>query len=143
VDVVPTLKIHFKELSVRTQRRKELVDITYEVERAVAESGVANGLCLVFAPHATAAIVANEHERGLMNDILRKLSEEFPDDGGWEHNKIDDNAAAHLASAFVGSARVFPVKDGRLVRGTWQNIFLVELDGPRASRRVVIEVIGE
>lgn len=137
------MKVYFKELTVRTQRKKELIDITYEVEKAVVESGISNGLCLVFAPHATAAIVANEHERGLMNDILRKFAEEFPDDSGWEHNRIDDNAAAHLASAFVGSARVFPVKDGRLVRGTWQNIFLVELDGPRASRRVVIEVLGE
>jgi len=137
------LKVYFKELAIRTQRRRELVDITYEVERAVAESGVTNGMCLVFAPHATAAVIANEHERGLVNDILRKFTEEFPDDGEWEHNRIDDNAAAHLASAFVGSARFFPVKEGRLVRGTWQNIFLVELDGPRASRKVVVEVMGE
>ena len=137
------MKVYFKELAIRTQRRRELVDITYEVERAVAESGVTNGMCLVFAPHATAAVIANEHERGLVNDILRKFTEEFPDDGEWEHNRIDDNAAAHLASAFVGSARFFPVKEGRLVRGTWQNIFLVELDGPRASRKVVVEVMGE
>lgn len=137
------MKVYFKELAIRTQRRRELVDITYEVERAVAESGVTNGMCLVFAPHATAAVIANEHERGLVNDILRKFAEEFPDDGEWEHNRIDDNAAAHLASAFVGSARIFPVKEGRLVRGTWQNIFLVELDGPRASRKVVVEVMGE
>jgi secondary thiamine-phosphate synthase enzyme len=140
---VTALKVYFKELAIRTQRRRELVDITYEVERAVAESGVTNGMCLVFAPHATAAVIANEHERGLVNDILRKFTEEFPDDGEWEHNRIDDNAAAHLASAFVGSARIFPVKEGRLVRGTWQNIFLVELDGPRASRKVVVEVMGE
>lgn len=137
------MKVYFKELAIRTQRRRELVDITYEVERAVAESGVTNGMCLVFAPHATAAVIANEHERGLVNDILRKFAQEFPDDGEWEHNRIDDNAAAHLASAFVGSARIFPVKEGRLVRGTWQNIFLVELDGPRASRKVVVEVMGE
>jgi len=140
---VTALKVYFKELAIRTQRRRELVDITYEVERAVAESGVTNGMCLVFAPHATAAVIANEHERGLVNDILRKFAQEFPDDGEWEHNRIDDNAAAHLASAFVGSARIFPVKEGRLVRGTWQNIFLVELDGPRASRKVVVEVMGE
>ncbi len=136
------LRVYFKEITVRTQRRRELLDITHEVERAVAESGISNGLCLVFAPHATAAIIANEHERGLMNDILRKLGEDYPEDGKWEHNLIDDNAAAHLASAFVGSARLFPVKEGRLVRGTWQNIFLVELDGPRAVRRVVVEVVG-
>lgn len=137
------MKVYFKEIIVRTQKRRELVDITHEVEHAVAASGISNGLCLVFAPHATAAIVANEHEKGLMNDILRKLEEEYPTDGGWEHNLIDDNAAAHLASAFIGSARVFPVKDGRLIRGTWQSIFLVELDGPRPTRRVLVEVIGE
>lgn len=137
------LKVYFKELAFRTQKRRELIDITYEVERVVAESGITNGLCLVFAPHATAAIVANERERGLMNDILRKLEEDYPSDGRWEHNLIDDNASAHLASAFIGSARVFPVKDGKLVRGTWQNIFVVELDGPRPSRRVLVEVMGE
>lgn len=137
------MKTYFKEIVLRTQRRRELVDITHDVERAVAESGISKGLCLIFAPHATAAIVANEHERGLVNDLLRKLAEDYPDDGKWEHNAIDDNAAAHLASAFIGSARVFPVKDGKLVRGTWQSVFLVELDGPRPARRVVVEVVGE
>jgi len=141
--LVVKLKVYFKELSLRTSRRRELLDITYEVERAVAESGVENGMCLIFAPHATAAIVANEHESGLMRDILRKVDEEYPWDGRWEHNRIDDNASAHIASAFIGSARIFPVRGGRLIRGTWQNIFLVELDGPRSVRRVVIEVMGE
>lgn len=137
------MKVYFRELTFSTQRRLQLVDITSEVERAVRESGVRNGICLVFAPHATAAIIANEHESGLMQDILRKIEEDFPRDGKWLHNRIDDNAAAHLASAFIEAARVFPVKDGRLIRGTWQNIFLVELDGPRSYRRVVIEVLGE
>ena len=137
------MKVYFRELTFSTQRRLQLVDITSEVERAVRESGIRNGICLVFAPHATAAIIANEHESGLMQDILRKIEEDFPRDGKWLHNRIDDNAAAHLASAFIEAARVFPVKDGRLIRGTWQNIFLVELDGPRSYRRVVIEVLGE
>ncbi|RLF05821.1 MAG: YjbQ family protein [Thermoprotei archaeon] len=137
------MRIYFKELTFRTHKRRELVDITSEVEKAVAESGIANGICLVFAPHATAAIIANEHEPGLMNDIIRKVEEEYPWDGKWEHNRIDDNAAAHLASAFISSARVFPVRNGRVVRGTWQNIFLLELDGPRSYRRVIVEVMGE
>ena len=137
------MKVYFKELSLSTSKRLELVDITWEVEQAVKESGIRNGICLVFAPHATAAIVANEHESGLMSDILTKIDEEFPRNGKWLHNRIDDNAAAHLGSAFIGAARIFPVKDGRLIRGTWQNIFLVELDGPRYRRRVIVEVLGE
>lgn len=137
------MKIYFKELLLRTQQRRELIDITLDVEKVVRESSISNGLCLVFVPHATAAIVLNEHERGLLNDIMRKISEMYPDNGGWDHNRIDDNAAAHLASTFIGPATFMPVKEGKLVRGTWQNIFLVELDGPRPTRRVVVEVIGE
>ena len=137
------MKVYFREITLSTQRRLQLVDITYEVEKIVKESGIKNGICLVFAPHATAAIIANEHESGLMNDILTKIEEDYPRDGKWMHNRIDDNAAAHLASAFIEAARVFPVKDGRLIRGTWQNIFLVELDGPRSYRRIVVEVLGE
>ncbi|RLF11806.1 MAG: YjbQ family protein [Thermoprotei archaeon] len=136
------MKVVFKELRVSTSNLTELVDITRQVEEAVRESGVVNGLCLVYAPHATAAIVANEHEAGLMRDILNKLQQEYPRGAGWLHDRIDDNANAHLASAFIGSSRTFPVMDRRLVRGTWQNIFLVEMDGPR-SRRIVVEVLGE
>ena len=138
-----TMKVYFKELTLSTSKRLELVDITYEVERVVAESGIRNGICLIHAPHATAAIIANEHESGLMRDILTKVEEDYPRDGRWLHNRIDDNAAAHLGSAFISSTRIFPVRDGRIVRGTWQNIFLLEMDGPRSFRRVVIEVMGE
>lgn len=136
------MKVFFKELKVSTSQLYELVDITRQVEEAVRESGVVNGICLIHAPHATAAIIANEHEAGLMQDILNKLKSDYPRGAGWLHDRVDDNASAHLASAFIGSSRTFPVMDGRLVRGTWQNIFLVELDGPR-SRRVLVEVMGE
>ncbi len=137
------MKVYFKEITFSTSRKYEIIDITYEVERIVRESGIRNGICVVHAPHATAAIIANEAESGLLSDILAKIREEFPEDGRWKHNIIDDNAAAHLASAFLGQTRVFPVKDGELVRGTWQNILVVELDGPRSYRRVVVEVLGE
>ena len=136
------MKVYLRELNFSTDSRYELVDITLEVEKIVKESGIKDGICLVFAPHATAAIIANEHEKGLISDILSKIQEEYPRDGRWLHNRIDDNAAAHIASALIGSARTFPVKGGHLIRGTWQNIFLVEMDGPRGRRRVVVEVIG-
>jgi secondary thiamine-phosphate synthase enzyme len=136
------LKVYFKELKVSTSSRAELVDVTREVEQAVAESGVVNGVCLIHAPHATAAIIANEREEGLMKDLLAKLQRDYPRGAGWAHDLVDDNANAHLASAFIGSSRAFPVRGGKLLRGTWQNLFLVELDGPR-SRRVVVEVLGE
>ncbi|MEM4445538.1 MAG: secondary thiamine-phosphate synthase enzyme YjbQ, partial [Thermofilum sp.] len=107
------------------------------------ESEVKNGICVVHAPHATAAVILNEHESGLIRDILNKLRELFPPDAEYMHNRIDDNAHAHIASALLGSSKVLPVVNSRLVRGTWQNIFLVELDGPRNRREVVVQVLGE
>ncbi|MHC1564317.1 MAG: secondary thiamine-phosphate synthase enzyme YjbQ [Candidatus Hecatellaceae archaeon] len=136
------MKVHFSDFSVSTRNRFELVDITRQVEAAVSASKIEDGLCLVYAPHATAAIIANEHEAGLLGDILAKLKGLFPEGAGYLHDRIDDNAHAHLASAFIASSRVFPVRGGRLVRGTWQNIMLVEADGPR-TRRVLVEVLGE
>ncbi len=136
------MKFFVEEFRVSTSSRFEVVDITSRVESAVAKSGVRNGLCLVFVPHATAAIIANEAEPGLMQDYIDLIKELFKPDAPWRHNRIDDNAHAHLASAVIGPSRVFPVIDGRCMRGTWQNIMLVEMDGPR-SRRVIVEVIGE
>lgn len=137
------MKFYVREITLRTTSKYQLIDITANVESIVRESGIRNGLCLVFAPHATAAIIANEHERGLMNDIVNKIKSDFPEDGKWQHNLIDDNAHAHLASAFIGANRVFPVINGKLIRGTWQNIFFVEMDGPRSYRRILVEVLGE
>ena len=136
------MKVYVKEFTVRTSKRKELVDVTYKVEEIVRESGVKNGICMVFVPHATAAVIANEHESGLMQDIINALERIAPSDYPWLHNRIDDNADAHIIASIVGPSRTFPVVNGELVRGTWQNIMIVELDGPR-TRRVVVEVLGE
>lgn len=138
------MKVYTRVIQLSTSKRFELIDITHEVERIVEESGVKNGVALVFAPHATAAIIANEHESGLIEDILTKIKElTEPGSTKWRHNIIDDNAHAHIGSALIGADRVFPIIDGRLVRGTWQNIFLVEMDGPRARRHIVVTVMGE
>jgi secondary thiamine-phosphate synthase enzyme len=138
------LKVVTKEIRVSTSSRFQLVDITREVERVVEESGVRNGLALIFAPHATAAVVLNEHEAGLMEDIIQKIVEfTEPGHSKWRHNTIDDNAHAHIGSALFGQERVLPVVNGRLVRGIWQNVFLVEMDGPRRERSVLVTVMGE
>ena len=127
------------EITVKTEQRCQLIDITSQVESVIAKSKIKDGLCSVFVPHSTAAIVLTENEQGLKNDwlkILKKLveGEEF------EHDRIDDNADSHILSGLLGQGKVLPIEGGRLVRGTWQQIFLVELDGPR-TRRVVIKII--
>lgn len=128
-----------KTFSISSQKRFQLVDITSQIEEVITKSKVKEGLCLVFVPHSTSAIILTENESGLKNDwlkILKKLieGEEF------EHNQIDNNADSHILSGLLGQGRVLPIENGQLIRGTWQQIFLVELDGPR-TRRVTIKII--
>jgi len=137
------LKASFKEVELSTRSKVELIDITRQVEEHVREGKIENGLCLVYSLHSTTAVITNEHETGLMLDIAKKVQEDFPRGRGWRHDEVDSNAEAHLASSFIGPSKIFPVRDGRLIRGTWQNIFFLELDGPRSARRIVIELLGE
>jgi secondary thiamine-phosphate synthase enzyme len=135
------LRVSFKDRTISTSVRIELIDLTIRVEEFVQESGIDTGLCLVSSPHTTTAVIVNEHEDGLVKDIVRKLEQEFPRGAGWLHDRIDDNANSHLASTFLGSSKTLPIRGGRLIRGTWQSVFFVELDGPR-SRSVLFEAVG-
>jgi secondary thiamine-phosphate synthase enzyme len=127
------------ELTVRTTRKYETVDLTADVARVVTESRLDEGLCSVYVPHATAAVVINENaDPNLCLDILDALGQLVPE-GRWRHDRIDDNGAAHIKAAILGPGETVPVRGGRLLLGTWQAIMLVELDGPR-TRRVIVTV---
>lgn len=136
------MKVFHEEFEIKTSRRIEVVDITEKVEEVVEKSRVKNGVCFIFTPHATAAIVLEEAEAGLMSDIENFVGKYFPRGAGYEHDKIDDNADSHLASGFIGQSRIYPIKDGKIMKGTWQQAFLVELDGPR-RRKIIVTAIGE
>jgi len=129
-------------LSIKSTARRQFIDVTSQVVEVVRRSGVDEGICLVSAPHATAAILVNENEHGLIQDMLAKIEALFPASAQSLHNAIDDNADAHLAAVFIGNSKTFSVSKNALVRGTWQNIFLVELDGPRQRREVHIQILG-
>jgi secondary thiamine-phosphate synthase enzyme len=138
------VKVYYEVLKLNTTSRFQLLDITGDVENTVKRSSIRNGIVVVHAPHATASIIVNEHEPGLLEDILEKVKEfTEPESSKWRHNRIDDNAHAHIGSALFGSTRIFPVVNGRVVRGTWQNIFFLEMDGPRSVREVTVLVMGE
>ena len=128
-----------KEFNVSTKDRYQLIDITDKVEEIIIESGVKNGLVLVFAPHSTAGIVLTENEEGLKKDwlkVLKKLVSGFD----FLHDRIDDNADSHILSGLLGQGRILIIENSRLIRGTWQQIFLVEADGPR-TRRIAVKII--
>jgi len=131
----------FKELKVSTENRYQLIDITEEVERIVKESKIKDGLVLIFVPHSTSGILLTENEKGLKNDWL-KIFKKLISGIDFEHNKIDDNADSHLLSGLIGQGKILPIKDGEIIRGTWQQIFLAEFDGPR-ERKVIVEIIAK
>jgi secondary thiamine-phosphate synthase enzyme len=87
-------------------------------------------------------LVLNESESGIRQDLLDKLDDIIPQRGGYLHDRIDDNAHAHLKSAIIGSSRALPIVDGEVIRGTWQNFLVIEEDGPR-TRRLAVFVMGE
>ena len=137
-------RIYYEIVKLSTSSRFQLLDITSTIENIVKKSNISNGIVVIHAPHATAGIIVNEHEPGLLDDILVKIREfTEPESSKWKHNRIDDNAHAHIGSALFGSTRIFPVINSKIVRGTWQNIFFLEMDGPRSVREVVVMVMGE
>jgi len=127
------------EFHIRSQRKYEMLDITRQVADIVRRSRAAEGICSVYVTHATAAVVINENDDpNVCEDVLDALDKLIPE-GVWRHDRVDGNAAAHIKSAILGPGETVPVRDGRLVLGTWQAIMLVELDGPR-DRRVVVTI---
>ena len=127
------------EFSIRSSQPIQLLDLTDSVAALV--KGVKEGICLVYLPHATAGIIVNEYEPNIEQDFLEFFSKLVPKSAEWKHNKIDDNAEAHLKSALAGPSATVPVADGKLVLGTWQRILLCEFDGPR-RRRFQVQVVS-
>lgn len=121
--------------TIKTNNKEELVDITVEVEKRVRGK---SGICFVFIKHATAGIFVNENEFGLKYDFLKLFSDLIPEKN-WKHNKVDDNATSHMKASLIGQFLFVPVKEGMLIKGTWQNIFLAEFDGPR-EREIIVDV---
>ena len=128
-----------KEFNISTKKRYELIDITERVEKIVEESDIKDGLVLVFVMHSTVGILLNENEPGLKEDWL-KIFKKITSGVDFAHNQTDNNADAHIIAGLIGNEKTLILENGRLIRGTWQQIFLVELDGPR-TRKVIIKII--
>jgi len=125
-----------------TKRRKELVNITEALQKIVAKSGVAEGLCLASAMHITAGIWVNDEEPGLKEDLQDWLEKLAPAGDYRHHATGEDNGDAHLKRTLLGHQAVLPVTKGRLDLGPWEQIFYAEFDGQR-KKRVVVKVLGE
>lgn len=127
-------------LGIKTEKPVQVVDITRQVNEAVKESGVLEGLCLVYTLHTTTGIVINEAESGLVQDLLQRMASLAPPGDGYLHDRIDDNAHAHLQAVLLGNSQTIPIEDGCLLMGTWQRVLFIELDGPR-RRNVFLKIV--
>jgi len=133
-----------KELWFQTRSRRELINITPQVNDCLAESGIAEGLCLVNAMHITASVFINDDESGLHHDFelwLEGLAPEKPY-SRYQHNGYEDNADAHLKRTIMGREVVVAISGGKLDLGPWEQIFYAEFDG-RRKKRVLVKIIGE
>ena len=127
------------KLNVQTSKHTQMLDITREVQRAVTESGVRDGICTVFIPHTTAAVTINENaDPDVVRDFTMELGKIVPWEDGYHH--MEGNSAAHLKSSMIGFSEQIIIEDGRLLLGTWQGIYFCEFDGPR-NRTYYVKVI--
>lgn len=138
------MKSYRKELWFNTTSRRQIIRITEDIQQAINESGVKEGLVLVNAMNITASVFINDDESGLHSDYerwLEKLAPEKPYDQ-YAHNGFEDNADAHLKRTIMGREVVCAITKGRLDFGTWEQIFYYELDGKR-NKHVLVKIIGE
>ncbi len=136
-------------LEIETTDKVEIIEITNNINAAIAESGVRKGLANIYSKHTTSGVFINENESGLLEDFKDMVQLIVPTTGNYQHNLdnkvnnlIDYNADSHLRSFLIGCNETIPFEDAKLSLGTWQSVFFLELDGPR-TREISITIIGE
>jgi secondary thiamine-phosphate synthase enzyme len=137
------MKSHTEYLWFNTTRRREYINITRQVEKVVADSGIAEGMALVSAMHITAGVYVNDAEDGIIADLDEMLDKLAPLGPDYRHHRTgEDNGDSHLKSILVHHQVIVPITDGALDLGPWQQVYYAEFDG-RRKKRVIIKVIGD
>ena len=132
-----------KIITLRTDRKNGLYDITAKILEIIKESRVQNGIASVYARGSTAAIMIQENwDESVQDDVVTLLNRMIPS-GIWEHDRQDNNGDAHLKAGLVGPSETIPVIQGKPGLSTWQNIFFCEFDGPRSQREIVVTILSE
>lgn len=137
------MKFHTEYLYFHTRKRREYINITHEVKKALEKSGIKEGMVLVSAAHITAGVYINDAEDGIIQDIDDMLERLAPTGPDYRHHRTgEDNGDAHLKNILVGHQVIIPVTDGKLDFGPWQQVYYAEFDGQR-RKKLIIKVMGE
>ena len=139
------MAVFTKHLVLQSKTENDVLDMTEDVQKAVTESKLANGVATVFVPGSTAAVTTMEYEQGLAKDFPNMLERAAPKTVTYEHQKRwhDDNGHSHVKASLVGPSLSVPFVGGRLALGTWQQIIMVELDIRPRKREIVVQLVGE
>lgn len=130
-------------ITVKTDQHEGLYDITARVKDIAASANIKQGIVSVYVLGATAAMMIQENwDESVQRDVISFLDRIIPQ-GIWEHDRQDNNGAAHIKAGMIGPGETIPIINGKLGLSTWQNVFLCEFDGPRDKREIVVTLIGE
>jgi len=132
-------------ISVSTKGETDIINITDDVSKIVEKSGMKNGIGCVFVPGATGAITTIEYEPGLLQDLPKALERLFPKNIEYKHHETwhDGNGHSHVRASIIGPSLAVPIKNGKLILGTWQQIVFVELDVRKRKREIIVQIVGD
>jgi len=139
------MSVYCGEVNIETNGDVDIVDITSDVQDVISKSKIKDGIVCVFVPGSTGSITSIEYEPGLMKDFPRILEKIAPKGIHYDHHKTwhDDNGHSHVRASLMGPSTTFPIRNGKLIHGTWQQLVFVELDtGPR-NRNIIVQIVGE
>ena len=139
------MSVYCDEINIRTKGEVDIVDITDDLQSIVNKSKLKYGIACVFVPGSTGTITTIEYEPGLMKDLPRALQKIAPKGDHYDHHETwhDDNGHSHVRASLMGPSITVPIRNGKLLHGTWQQIVFVELDTKHRSRNIIVHIIGE
>jgi len=139
------MSVYSSEINIQTKGEVDIIDITSDIQAEITTSKIQNGIVCVFVPGSTGTITTIEYEPGLMKDLPRALEKIAPRGVRYDHHETwhDDNGHSHVRASLMGPSTTFPIKNGKVVHGTWQQIVFVEFDTRPRDRRIVVQIVGE
>lgn len=139
------MQSRYDELVLETQGDGDIIDLTEQAKKMIANAGLQEGLCTVFAAHSTCGMTTIECEPGCNHDLNVVMERLAPQDDSWEHNErnADTNGHSHVRAALIGPSVTIPFAHGELLVGTWQKVVMIDFDDRPRSRKIVIQLLGD
>jgi secondary thiamine-phosphate synthase enzyme len=139
------MSVYCDEINIETNGETDIIDITSKVQNVIKISKIKNGIACIFVPGSTGTITTIEYEPGLMKDLPRALEKIAPKNIVYDHHETwhDDNGRSHVKASIMGPSSTFPIKNGKLIHGTWQQVVFVELDTRPRNRNINVHIVGE